>query len=348
MTSKTLAELASLVGATLIGDPSRSVTGAEALLDADCDDISFLADPRYKSQLDQTRAAAVLVGDDQPLPEIISGPAFLLVADPSAAMTVVAKSLSPEARTPEPGVHPSAVVDPSAQLGAGVSVGPLCVVGRDVIVGAGVILHAAVVLGEGVHVGAGSELHPRVVLYPFVRIGVDCVLEAGVVLGSRGFGYEPTPEGWQPVPQSGRVELGDRVDLGANCAVDCARLGATRLRNGVKLDNLVHVAHNVQIGENSMVLGQVGLAGSAHLGEWVIIAGQVGINGHRTLGDGVKVGGGSLVFDDIPSGAEVLGVPAHDKKAAIRNLRVAPRLHEMRQQIRDLQARLKALEEYSR
>jgi len=222
------------------------------------------------------------------------------------------------------------------------------VVGRDVIVGAGVILHAAVVLGEGVHVGAGSELHPRVVLYPFVRIGVDCVLEAGVVLGSRGFGYEPTPEGWQPVPQSGRVELGDRVDLGANCAVDCARLGATRLRNGVKLDNLVHVAHNVQIGENSMVLGQVGLAGSAHLGEWVIIAGQVGINGHRTLGDGVKVGGGSLVFDDIPSGAEVLGVPAHDKKAAIRNLRVAPRLHEMRQQIRDLQARLKALEEYSR
>lgn len=344
MTSKTLAEIASLVGATLSGDSSRCVSGAEALLDAGSDDISFLGDPRYVPQLELTRAAAVLVSEDHPVTDSSDGPALLRVANPSGAMTLVAECLASKPETPSIGVHPSAVVDSSAQVASGVSIGALCVVGPRAVIGEGTVLHPAVVLGEGAEVGAGSVLHPRVVLYPFVKIGRDCVLEAGVVLGSRGFGYEPTADGWIPVPQSGRVELGDRVDIGANCAVDCARIGATRFGNGVKLDNLVHVAHNVKIDDNSMVLGQVGLAGSAHLGKWVIIAGQVGINGHRTLGDGVKVGGGSRVFDDIPPGKEVFGVPAHDKKTAIRNLRVAPRLHEMRRHIRDLEARLAQLE----
>jgi UDP-3-O-[3-hydroxymyristoyl] glucosamine N-acyltransferase len=338
MTPKTLAELAALVGAELRGPGEATVDGMASLRDAGPRELSFLTDARYADDLRTTAAGAVVVRPAQA--ELAGDLPALLVEDPSAAVDLLAAALAPPTAGVPEGIHPSAVVDPSAEVGAGAAVGPLVSVGPGASLGAGCVLHAGVVVGEGASVGAGSVLHPRVVLYPHVRIGARCVLHAGVVLGSGGFGFAPTPEGWVPIPQSGSVVLGDDVEMGANCAVDCARLGVTRVGNGVKLDNLVHIAHNVQIGDHSLIVAQSGVAGSARLGRGVVLAGQVGINGHLTLGDGVRVGGKSAVFKDVPAGREVLGIPATDKRAAIRNMRTLPRLHELERRVRQLEARL--------
>ncbi len=343
MTTTTLAELAALVGAELRGlDPAAAaeleIDGVAALRDAGPSELSFLVDPRYAGELEGTRAAAVLLRPDQAA--LAGALPTLVLEDPSGAVDRLASALAPRTEGPAPGVHPSAVVDPTATLGQGVAVGPLASVGPGASLGDGVIVHAGAVVGEGATVGVGTVLHPRVVLYPHVEVGARCVLHAGVVVGSGGFGFAPTEAGWVPIPQSGTTILGDDVELGANTAVDCARLGATRVGNGVKVDNLVHVAHNVQIGDHSLIVAQSGVAGSARLGRGVVLAGQVGINGHVTLGDGVRVGGKSAVFKDVPAGREVLGIPATDKRAAIRNMRTMPRLHELERRVRELESRL--------
>ncbi len=349
MNTRTLSELAALCGARLEGDGARPVDGPASLAEAGPREISFYANAKYKDELLSTRAAAVLVARDLERPR--EDLALLRCDDPSAAFSLVVGAFVEPAPRPAPGVHRAAVVDPSAAVDPSASVGPLCAIGARARVEAGAVLHGSVVLGTDVRVGPETVLHPGVVCYPGVSIGARCVVHAGTVLGSDGFGFAPVREGgrepglaWKKVPQCGTVVVEDDVEIGANVAIDRGRFGATRIGRGAKIDNLVHVAHNVVVGEGALLIAQVGIAGSARIGPRAIVAGQAGINGHVDIGAGAKIGGGSGIVDDVPAGAEYFGYPGRPRAEAMRQMALVERLPEIRERLKALEKKLSEIE----
>src|SRR5690349_19567337 len=281
MTTKTLAELSHLCGAELRGDGAGVIEGPAALVDAGPREISFLADMRYRGEFLSTRAAAVLVprGFESSREDL----ALLFCADPSASFTRVVGAFAAPEPAPPVGRHPTAHVDPSATVAPGASIGPHATVASEAKIGPGAVLHAGVADGRGVEIGAATVLHPSVVCYPGIRVGARCIVHAGAVLGADGYGFEPSPdpaEGWKKIPQCGTVVVEDDVEIGANATVDRGRFGATRIERGAKIDNLVHIAHNVVIGAGALIVAQVGIAGSTRVGPRAILAGKAGINGH--------------------------------------------------------------------
>jgi UDP-3-O-[3-hydroxymyristoyl] glucosamine N-acyltransferase len=337
MHSRTLHELAALCGADLRGDGSCVVVGAARLDEARPDQVSFLTQPKYREYLATTKAAAVIVGRDVTVDR--TDLALLVCADPEAALNEVVVAFAPKVPSQPIGVHPTAVVDPSAQLGVGVSIGPFCVVGPDVVIGEGTLLHPRVTLGAGVVIGPRGALYPGVVVYPHSVLGADCVVHAGTVIGSDGFGFRHTPAGWVKTPQVGNVEIGDRVEIGANCSIDCGRFGPTRIGSGTKLDNQVHVGHNVDVGEDCLLIAQVGIGGSTRLGRGVILAGRVGLAGHLEIGAGARIGAGSGVITDVPGGSDWFGYPAKPRLHAMRISKEEDRLPELRRRVRELERR---------
>ncbi|MFN0006371.1 MAG: UDP-3-O-(3-hydroxymyristoyl)glucosamine N-acyltransferase [Planctomycetota bacterium] len=345
MTTKTLAELAALCGAELSGDPSRVVDGPASLSEAGARDVSFFAHPRYRGEFLATRAAAVLVprGFSSPREDL----SLLFCADPSASFTRVVGAFSAPEPLPRPGIHPTAVVDREARIAAGASIGPHCTVGPEARIGEGAILHASVSIGRGARIGARSVIHSGVVCYPEVRIGDGCILHAGAVIGSDGYGFEPSSDPaapWRKIPQCGTVVVEDDVEIGANVTVDRGRFGATRIGRGSKIDNLVHIAHNVVIGDGALIIAQVGIAGSTRIGARAILAGQAGINGHLEIGAGARIAGQAGVFGDVPAGADYLGWPARPRAEALRQYALVQRLPEMHGRLKALEKRLAELE----
>lgn len=345
MTSISLSELAQLCEARLEGDAALLVTGPSSLEDAEATEISFLAERRYLPRLSETRACAVVVpeGVEAPRP----GLALLRCADPQRAFSRIVQAFAPAPGRPSQGVHPSAVVEPGACIAETASIGPLAVVGADAEIGEGAILHARVTVGARAKVGENSELHPGVVLYANVEVGARCIIHGGAVLGSDGFGFEPGSSGWEKTPQGGTVIVEDDVEIGANVTIDCARFKATRIGCNVKIDNLVHVAHNVQLGRSSMLLAQSAVAGSTTVGPWAIIAGQSGIGGHLSIGEKARVGAASAVFRSVPPGEDWWGVPATTKVDAIKRTKAAERVQDLAAELRELRSRLQRLEEDS-
>ncbi len=342
MISRTIEELAELCGATVDGDATRSVEGPATLSEASQNEISFLGNPKYRALLNQTRACAVVVGEDEERHR--EDLTFLRCANPSRAFSEVVQAFRENRAAPQPGVHPTATLAEDVQLGAEVSIGPYCVVAAGTTLAERVVLHAGVTIGAGVSVGAGSILYANATIYDGVTVGADCIFHSGVVIGSDGFGFEPSEQGWVKIPQCGSVTIGDHVEIGANSCVDCGRFSDTVIGNGVKIDNLVHIAHNCQIGDHSLLAAQVGIAGSCVLGKQVVMGGQAGISGHATLGDAVRVAGRSAIFGDLEGGADYLGHPALPRKRALRILAAQKRLPEVLNQIRELQERLELLE----
>jgi UDP-3-O-[3-hydroxymyristoyl] glucosamine N-acyltransferase len=346
MTTRTLAELASLCGAELSGDGERRITGPASLEDAGAGEISFLANPRYADQLASTAAAAVVIALDVEVEQAgRNGLALLRCSDPNAAFSKIVSAFASGEFVPEPGVHASAAVDPTAELGADVAIGAGCVVERSARIGDGAVLHAGVVVGAGAVVGERTVLHPNVVLYARCEVGASCIVHAGTVIGSDGFGFDPSPSGWIKVPQCGNVVIEDDVEIGANAAIDRARFGTTHIGRGVKIDNLVHVAHNVKIGDNALLVAQVGVSGSCTVGRMAILGGQTGLAGHVTVGDGARIGGGSGVFADLAGGVDYLGYPARPRREALRAMAVPKRVERISQTLSDLERRLARLEE---
>ncbi|MEO6711054.1 MAG: UDP-3-O-(3-hydroxymyristoyl)glucosamine N-acyltransferase [Planctomycetota bacterium] len=343
MTTRTLIDLASACGASLEGDATRAIRGPASLRDARSDEISFCAHPRFRPELERTQAAAVLVPRDMQVER--KDLALLRCDNSSRAFTTIVRLFAPPRAKSSPGVHPSAVIDPSAELGPDVSIGALCHVGPRARIGARSVLRPQVEIGEGSQLGEDCEVFPGVVLYEGVMIGSRCVIHAGCVIGSDGHGFEPRPEGWVKIPQCGTVSIEDDVEIGANSAIDRARFGVTRIGRGTKIDNLVHIGHNVVIGPDSMIVAQVGISGSTRLGRGVVVGGQAGISGHLELGDGVRVGGGAAVVDDWPAGTEVWGFPARPFKEAVRAMAHAARAEQLTKRVRELEQRLKKLEE---
>lgn len=294
------------------GQGPPSLEGLAALIEAGPGDLSFLGNSRYAKAVPASRAGAIL------LPRGYSGEPgrdqwHIRVEHPSLALAIVCEHIERAVRPrPAPGVHPSAVIDPTAEISADASVGPLCVIEAGAKIEAGVVLTAHNYIGRNARVGADTRLYPRVVVEGECIVGARCICHAGVVIGADGFGFEATSEGHRKVPQVGHVEIGDDVEIGANTTIDRGRFGATRVGQGTKIDNLVQIGHNVVVGRHCFLCAQVGVSGSTRLGDFVVLAGQAGLAGHLQIGDKVQVGAQAGVAKDLREGMLVTGTPATD------------------------------------
>jgi UDP-3-O-[3-hydroxymyristoyl] glucosamine N-acyltransferase len=327
-----LTELADRLGAEVVGDGDREVVGVRALDEAGPEHLSFLHNPKYLARAQASKAGAILVKDPSELP----GRDLLVCDEPYLALARALELMHPSPR-PEPGIHGTAVVADDVAMGEGVSIGACAVVGPGTRIGDRSVVGPGCVLGGEVEVGADCLLHPRVVVEDRCRIGDRCILHAGVVVGSDGYGFATVEGVHHKVPQVGIVVLEDDVELGANTCIDRATLGETRIGRGTKMDNLVHVAHNVEIGEGCLLVAGVGISGSTKLGHHVTFAGHAGAAGHLDIGDNAVVGAKAAAMKDVPDGEIVSGVPARPLKEWLKANANLRRLDALLTRVRELE-----------
>src|SRR5216117_1609292 len=296
----TLQQLATTSGGELVGDPSLQIMGAASLGDATPGEISFFANRKYVALLRKTRASAVFVPAD--FAEAIT-PAQIRVANPTKAFEQVVFKFAPKAIAFTPGIHPTAVVDPSAQIGKCVSIQPHAVIESGARIGDDTIIGAGSYIGHETVIGPGCLIYPRVTIRERSRIGSRVIIHSGAVIGADGFGFEMVDGRQEKIQQLGIVQIDDDVEIGANTTIDRARFGRTWIQQGAKVDNLVQVAHNVVIGKNTVIAAQTGIAGSVQIGQRVLIGGQVGIIGHIEIGDNTAIGAQSGISKNISGGA---------------------------------------------
>jgi UDP-3-O-[3-hydroxymyristoyl] glucosamine N-acyltransferase len=338
-----LGDIAGHLGGELIGDPSLSITRLGPLEGATPSTISFLSNPRYQSQLAQSQAGCVIVAPASRDAAVARG-AALVVDDPYLAFARLTQWWAQRTRMPAPaGVHASAVIDPSATLGDGVSVGPLAVIEAGATIGDGAVVGAHCVIGAGACIGEGTRLAPRVVVGFGCRIGARGIVHSGVVIGADGFGFAPSQGRWEKIEQLGNVRIGDDVEIGANTCIDRGALDDTVIEDGVKLDNLIQIGHNVRVGAHTAMAGCVGVAGSATIGAHCQIGGGAIVLGHLTLADRVIVSAASVVTRSIRQPGHYSGVfPIDDNAAWEKNAATLRQLHALRERVRALEASAKA------
>jgi UDP-3-O-[3-hydroxymyristoyl] glucosamine N-acyltransferase len=329
----TLQEVASMSGGELVGDPSLQITGVASLGEATPGEISFFANRKYIALLRKTRASAIFVPPD--FSEPIEA-AQVRVSNPTKAFEQVVLKFAPKPVTFAPGIHPGAVVDSSAQLGKRVSIQPLAIVEAGAKIGDNTVIGAGSYVGYETVIGSACLIYPRVTIRERSRIGSRVIIHSGAVIGADGFGFEMVDGRHQKIQQLGIVQIDDDVEIGANTTVDRARFGRTWIQQGVKIDNLVQIAHNVVIGKNSVIVAQTGISGSARVGERVTMAGQVGIVGHIEIADGTIIAAQSGVSKSLPGGVW-FGYPAVPFEEAKRQFAWTHRLGK-------LFARVKAIE----
>jgi UDP-3-O-[3-hydroxymyristoyl] glucosamine N-acyltransferase len=333
-----LAEIAARLGGDVLGNPDIRITAVATLASAGKGEIAFLANRKYKSQLQTTEAAAVILAPDAA--DAFAGPR-IVAGNPYAYYARVAALLNPPLRA-EPGVHPSAVV--ASALPASSVVGPQVCIGTGVSLGEGVVIHAGCVIGDDVSIGAGSVLYPNVTIYQGCRIGARAILHAGAVIGADGFGFAPEGKAWIKIPQTGAVCIGDDVEIGANTTVDRGALDDTVIGDGCKIDNLVQIAHNCVIGPHTVLAGCTGVAGSVTMGEHCIVGGAGMISGHVTLAPGTTISGGSLVMKSINQPGlytSVFPLDSHDEW--VRNAAHIRRLSHLADRVSELEKKLKEM-----
>ena len=321
-----LGKIASTLGARLEnGSPDTEITGVAGIEEAGQGQLSFVSNPKYAPVAKTTTASAVIVAEN--FPPIST--AMLRSKNPYLAF---ARALDLFYQPPQyaPGVHPTAVIHPSARLGQGAHVGAYVVVDRDVRIGNNATLLAHVVIYPGVTIGDNFFAHAHAIVREHCRIGNDVVLQNGAVIGGDGFGFAKDDEGhWQKIVQSGPTIIGDRVEVQSNSCIDRASVGETRIADGVKIDNLAQVGHGSVVGEDTLICAQVGLAGSTEIGKNAVLAGQAGVAGHCKVGDGVIITAQSGAHGDIPAGSMVSGSPAFDHKVWMRSVALFSKLPEI-------------------
>jgi UDP-3-O-[3-hydroxymyristoyl] glucosamine N-acyltransferase len=329
-----LGELATRFGCELVGDPDSAVTHVATLANAGPLSLSFLANPAYRAELEVTRAGAVVVRADDadvcPVPALIS-------RDPYETYARIAGVLHPPASSP-PGIHESATVSGSATVSATAHVAARAVVGDGAIVADGASIGPGAVVGPRCRVGASTRLHANVTLVEDVRIGKRCIIHPGAVIGCDGFGNARSDTGWVKVPQIGGVEIGDDVEIGANTTIDRGSIEDTVIGNGVRLDNLIQIAHNVRIGEHTAMAAQSGVSGSTVIGKRCMFAGQSGLVGHITICDDVVIGGATMVSKDIREpGFYTASFPAEKDRDWKRKVARFRRLDDLAQRVASLE-----------
>jgi UDP-3-O-[3-hydroxymyristoyl] glucosamine N-acyltransferase len=324
-----LSEIAQSLGARLDGDDVE-ITGVAGIEEAGPGQITFVANPKYAPAAKTTKASAVIVGNN--FPAITA--ATLRCDNPYLTFARTIGLFYHPPRHPA-GVHSTAEVHGSAKIGKHASIGPFVVVEEDVVIGDNAILHPHVVIYRGAHIGNNFHAHAHAVVREHCRLGDNVVLQNGVIVGADGFGFAKNENGdWEKIPQSGPTVIESDVEIQANACVDRASIGETRVRRGAKIDNLVQVGHGSEVGENSMLCAQVGLAGSTVVGKNVILAGQVGVAGHCTVGDGAIATAQSGIPNDVAPGKMVSGCPAIDNRQWLKSVAVFNRLPELARAIR--------------
>lgn len=342
-----LAELAERVGGRVEGDGSLRLERVMPLEEAGPSDVSFFANRRYAADFAATRAGAVIVGESEEAP---AGRTLLRAANAYLAFAKIATLFHPP-REPVPEISPRAVISDGAVIDPSAEIQDLAHVGRGATIGARTILFPGVVVGDGARIGDDCVLHPNVVVRERCVVGNRCTLQPGAVLGGDGFGFAFDMEGdgsgprHVKVPQSGIAELEDDVELGANCTVDRATLGKTIVRRGAKIDNLVQLAHNVEIGPLSLIAAQTGISGSTKVGMGVAMGGQVGIVGHLSIGDGARFAAKAGVHNDVPAGEIYSGFPAGPHRDWLRESAAVRVLPALVKRVRELEKALKRLQE---
>lgn len=337
---KRLRELADFVQGTIVGDDQIEITAVAGIEEAQQGELTFLANPKYRAKLQHTRASAVIVAPDVDIPELT----VLKVPNPYFAFAQILTIFAVKYHPPV-GIHGSVILGEDVLIGKDCALGPHVTLGNHVRIGERTIIHAGVVIGDHVTIGSDVLIYPNVSILQEVSIGNRVILHSGTVIGSDGFGFAPTAAGeYYKIPQIGTVIIEDDVEIGANVTIDRAALGETHIHRGVKIDNLVQIAHNVVVGEHSVIVAQVGISGSTHVGSHVTLAGQVGLVGHIQIGDHVMIGAQSGVTKSVPEKSVMSGSPAVDlqlwKKAQVALLK----LPEALKTIRTLEKRIDDLE----
>lgn len=330
--------LAQKLGARLHGDGGVVVQGLAALAEATPSEISLYVDPRYRRELESTRAGALLVREPVPekdVPQIVASDPFVALA------TLV--DLFHSGTAPEPGVHRLAFVSGSARVGEGVSIAPFAYVGERAEIGRGTVVHPGVYVGDDVVIGEGCVLWTNVVLREGCRIGRRVLIHPGAVLGADGFGFARRDGRFLKIRHVGIVVVEDDVEIGANAAIDRGTLGQTTIKRGVKIDNLVHIAHNVEVGEDSAMAAQVGISGSTVIGRRVLMGGQVGLVDHLSVGDDAVLIAQSGVIGNVPPGATLSGYPARPHREVLKTTAELRSLDELRKKVRALEREIEAL-----
>ncbi len=335
----TLAKIAELVNGELVGHGSVEINDVGKIEDALPGQITFISNPKYVKFIETTEASAIIVSEDFPQ----AAKPVVRTKNPYFSFLKLLKYFHPPMETLNPGIHPSAVIDTTTKIGENTRIGAGVVIGKHCVIGENTTIYPGVVIGPDAEVGNNTVLHANVVLREQVKIGNKVILHSGVVVGSDGFGFAREGEIYHKIPQVGIVIIEDDVEIGANCSIDRATLGATIIKKGVKLDNLIQVAHNVEIGENTVIAAQTGISGSTKIGKNAIIGGQVGFVGHIEVGDGVTVAAQSGVSKSLPSNSVFFGYPARPIMQAKREEAALRRLPELLKRISELESKLDSI-----
>ena len=331
-----LGELVGRLGGELVGDPAVSIKQIATLDKAGEGDLAFLANPKYRAALESSQASAFILS---PKAAGLTDRPRILATDPYLYFARAAQWFNPPKR-PAIGIHPSAVV--ASPLPASVSVGPNAVIGENCDIGENCVIGPGCLIGDGVQIGADSWLHAGVKIYAACVIGARAIVHSGAVIGSDGFGFaRDGDKHWVKIPQIGRVVIGDDVEIGANTTIDRGALDDTLIGNGVKLDNLIQIAHNVQVGDDTIMAGHSGIAGSSHVGRRVMVGGQAGIAGHLVVGDDIVVSAGTIVTKSLDKpGVYTAMLPQMPHADWVRNFAHLRRLDAMADRLRELEKKL--------
>ena len=340
----TVGQLAALIEGAVEGDANIAIRGISNIEDAQDGDITFAENDKLLSSAGRSRASAVIASTSSLSAAYDLGNKTLIrVKNPRFAFAQALRIFAPEPKVYK-GIHPTAIIGENVLFGHNASVHALAVIGDNVSLGDNCVIYPFAYLGDNVTVGDNCVIYPHVVLHDNTEIGNAVVIHSGSVLGTDGFGYMFIENRHHKIPQIGRVIVEDDVEIGANVTIDKARTGSTRIGAGTKIDNLVHIGHNVSVGKNCVIVAQVGVSGSVDIGDGVILAGQVGIKDHVTIGDGSIVCAKSMVIGDLPNSAFVSGMYGRPHGNEMRSQAIYGKLPELYKQIKDLEARLAALE----
>lgn len=338
------AQIATMIHGKTEGNPEVTVGSFGKIEEAGEDQLAFLANPKYEEYLYSTKAAIIIINELQELKQPVTA-TLIRVPDAYTAFATLLDTYQQMQRQLLSGIQQPAYIDATAKLGDHIFIGAFAYIGERAIIGNGAKIFPYVYIGNNCIVGENAIIHPGVKIYHDCVIGSNVVIHAGTVIGSDGFGFAPQPDGtFKKVPQIGNVIIEDKVEIGANCTIDRGTIGSTLIKSGAKLDNLLQIAHNVEVGNNSVIAAQAGISGSTKIGNNVMIGGQVGIVGHLQIADGCKINAQSGVSKSIKTpNSAVTGSPAFDYTSSLRSQAVARKLPELEKKIKELEAMMKEL-----
>lgn len=337
----TAQQIAELIKGRVEGDKDAKVSSFAKIEEGHERAISFLSNKKYLHYIYETKSSVVLVDESLALERNVNCTLIRVKSayEAVAQLLQLYESMKPRKR----GISDLAFIDPTATIGKDCYIGPFAYVGPKCVIGDNSIIHPHAALGDNVIVGKNTEIHSNAVIYHDCKVGNRCILHAGCVIGADGFGFAPSENGYDKIPQIGIVTIEDDVEIGANTCVDRSTMGSTFIRNGVKLDNLVQIAHNTDIGANTVMSSQVGVAGSTKVGEWCMFGGQVGISGHITIGNKVMLGAQSGVPGSIKDGQQLIGTPPMEMRSYFKSQAIFRRLPEMYNEINKLRKEIEEL-----